>query len=343
MLLAFYKKYLRYNPQDRDLSGAVAWIQEIQKLTKHDGDCALLYERTGLQKLPSPLSPAHLIELLNIITLMPQSNKLAQFDTHTIFFEGNFKDDDSIHNSAVRTLIFTGLNASEDSKDTVHDLSHVIRVTRLAKLFFNEMKKDYPALDWGTIATAITWHDISRSDHMGFFYDKSTPLRRKLRTLTPFLDAAIAWYNKHDALRSCVHFYKEAKANLPKDLHHRIAIAILGEHSFNALEERLYPGVVTYKNIVFWADTLDIITLARWFGAYYECLVNKKHDLRLLNRYLVLNALFNLPRMNKQFVHPVVKPFFDMVVAVSLNAFRKFVPTDAELLEQALFSKPKKR
>ena len=321
-----YGEHLVYNPEDRNFEGAQKRINEMrQKIAS-----ASRFELYSLWNIPftlgANLPDNTLYNIMRIATDITVYNVATPPLIHSTIFDALSLKNDTLLTTNIGALIETALKKIQDSPDPLHDLSHTLRVM--------QFKPHYPFLDWGTLATALAWHDIYRVDHVGFLYNNhhpKLPFQKKLRKITALQDFIIAWYHGRDSIMSSLMFLKESKNKLPKKLRHTVAIAMLGEHTLDIFEKRTFEGIGLYKNIVYWADNYDCISIARWETGFHNSLKKNKTDIHLMNRYIVLNMLFGIQDIRKKITDPLARAIFDIILCMTVDHGKQFYPTDARL------------
>jgi hypothetical protein len=327
--------FLHYNPKDRIYQEGREWLHAMrEELSEGDmGDVAPLF---GLTETELSLFPfQELRYILETITYPPPNPHLTRKEIEELYFQGDFKGTDSIHHSSLQALICKGLARMEESWDPAHELSHIIRASRFAKVLYANLKNEHADLDWGTIAGAIVWHDISRTRNVGALYNKHTFLRRLLRNISLLQTLFIYFVWKHDAQNSCLEFLKESRSVLPATLRHRIAFAILADRVIPALQKYWRPNDALYQDIVLAADCLDQATIARGETMYELVAQPKKGDLLYINRLLILNLLFKIEQIPRYLRFDAAGRLYDIVKATSYCYLSKFYPTDARILAHA--------
>jgi hypothetical protein len=157
-----------------------------------------------------------------------------------------------------------------------------------------------------------------------------------LRSFRLLIDISIFYVYKRDSAGSCFLFLKKSRGYISKTLRRKIAISILGEHTLKNLQEKLYPGISLYKDIIFCADNLDLISLGRVCGAYQKTLAGHSVDLRWYNRLFVLNLLFNLAKMPHKPEFNIARKMYTVVETLTYNCARDLSPKDADVLKNSL-------
>ena len=332
------KKYLQQSipflPRRRRFKQSLAWLNKIRpKILSSTNLSGVKQEFDLTDKQTKYFKKNELREILDIITY---SEFDKTYDPETIldfYFAGDFAPNDSIHQPIIRKTIKKGLSLMQLSKDPAHGFTHVIRVARLAKLMYQNLKAKHPNLDWGIIATATAWHDIYRVDHLGFLYSKNTLFRKLLRQIDILQDIIIYSLNKQDSFGSVYIFLKQTRKKLPKHLRAQIAIAILGGHTLDSLKEKIYPGIKIFKKITEAADMIDIMTIGRWEEMHRKIRYRGQADTAFINRSIILNALFNIKHLLKYIRIRYARQIYKLTYQAAEKHGRKFYPDDAKLFK----------
>ncbi|MFH1712583.1 MAG: hypothetical protein ABH896_00125 [Candidatus Jacksonbacteria bacterium] len=341
-LKIFLQKFFPYCYRQREYQKALLWLNRIRaKILSHAPIDAYLSDFGIDTQIKQIFSDEHLRIILDINTYTEFDKIFNQSTSEDFFFKGDFSNQDSINNPSVQKLIKKALTLIKESRDPAHGYSHTLRTVRWGKLLYEELKKNDPALDWGITAAAIAWHDIYRINHLGFLYNKNTKLRKILRRLFLIQDIIIYSIHKQDSIGSCLIFLKQSKNILPNDLRLKISIAILGEHKLEFLEEKVYPGIKTYKNIILCADSLDNISIGRWEESHRNVIARGLTDQAFLNRLTVLNILFNIPKIKAKLNIKLASKIFDLIGKTLLHHTIAFYPDDANFWRENA-KKPKK-
>lgn len=328
-MLNILKTYLSYTPSNRDAEKELNWIENarISLRTPQHSEIS--------PKNKSTFSAAIENEII-AIALSLYDEYPGSRERDDIFFSGSFARQDSIHTAELQRLIKDGLALMEKSPDPAHELGHIIRSVRFAKLLYNQLGINNHNLDWGIIAAALAFHDSYRTKNLGFLYNSNARWRRMLRVFPIIVDLSIFSLYKRDSAGSCFLFLKKSRQRIPKSLRRKIAIAILGEHSLEVLQEKLYPGISNYKNIIFCADNLDLISLGRMCGTYRKTIADSSFDLHWCNRLSVLNLLFNITKMPRKPAFNMARDMYEIIQAITYRFVRDLYPKDALLLKEAL-------
>ncbi len=318
--LQTYLRYLSYDPTDRDYEAAKKWMTRIRAKIKENE----LTRAAGTEQ-----------ELINITLSFSDSENLR---TRNIANElaglVSTRKTDSIYLPELQTIIGEGIAHMQTSRDPMHDTSHVIRAIRFAAILVSRMKREQKEIDWGVIVASIAWHDVYRVKNRGYLYNKDTRLRKMLRKIPLIVDIDIYLVFKKDSIASALWFLKESKGRLPKNLRRKIAIAILGEHSLNAFQESIYPGISLYKTIVFSADTLDLASVARLHGGWLAVKERGVMDMLWYNRMLVLNLISGIQKIEFHPSFAIARDLYKSVIRVTYVYVSRFFPTDAKLLRR---------
>lgn len=335
-LKIFLQKFFPYCYRQRDYQKALIWLKQIRsKILSQTPIDAYLSDFGTDKQIKQKFSDEWLRLILDINTYTEFDETFSQSAAEDFFFKGNFSDQDSINNLSVQKLIKKALFLVKGSRDPAHGYSHTLRTVRWGKLLCEELKKNDPALDWGIVAAAIAWHDIYRINHLGFLYNKDTKFRKILRRFFLIQDIIIYSIHKQDSIGSCLMFLKQSKNALPNDLRLKIGIAILGEHRLEFLEEKVYPGIKTYKNIILCADSLDNVSIGRWEESHRNVIARGLTDQAFLNRLIVLNIMFNIPKIKTKLNIKLASEIFDLIGEALLHHTIIFYPDDGNFWRES--------
>jgi hypothetical protein len=334
------QKFLPSYPFRRNYNQALSWLSQIRnKILTDKYPKNYIGEFGLLQQSRKDFSDSALSQILDITTFSEFDKTYSRANIEDIFFANNLDSKDSINNPIIQKLIKKALESMQDSMDPAHGFTHILRTAHFGWLLYQDLKKQSPDLDWGIVATAIAWHDIYRINHVGFLYSKDNVFRKIWRNFFLIQDLIIYSIHKQDSVGSCLIFLKSSKKILPNDLRLKIAIAILGEHKLEFLEEKVYPGILTYKNIIFCADVLDLITIGRWEETHRNVITRGLADTKFLNRMIVLNILFNVPKVEKKLNIKAARKIYALIGPTLLNHLKEFYPDDAEFWHESSKSK----
>lgn len=311
--LNHYLRSLSYAPRDRAYEEAKEWMAHREETSQ---------------------------KIVNIATSAGEFSDTASLVSELAALVSTYTTD-SIHLPELQKIIEEAIIYMGTSCDPFHDVAHIVRSIRFAAVLVSRLKHESLEIDWGIIVAALAWHDVYRVKNRGFLYNKNTRLRKALRKIPWLIDIDIYLVFKKDSIGSALMFLKESKRRLPQDLRRKISIAILGEHSLNALQESFYPGISLYKNIIFSADNLDCASVGRLHKGWRSVLEQGFMDMRWYNRMLVLNILFGLPRV-------LAHPSFEMARDLCYSVMRatdeyvsRFFPTDAKFLREHFNCSPR--
>lgn len=336
-LRRYIKQSLPFLPRHRQFGEALQWLNQKRPGLLQDSADFNWQSDFGIDPTTiSHLSPARLKQILEILTYTEFDDTFNPDKIPDFYFTGDFAADDTIHNEVIRKLIIQGHDLMKTTRDPAHGLTHAVRVCRIARLLYDELRLTEPNLDWGIIATACVWHDVWRADHLGFLYSKDTVLRKLLRQIDILQDVVIYSIDKQDSIGSAMAFLKQSRWILAPSLSARIAIAILGEHRLKKLEERFYPGINLYKKIVLCADTIDLFTIGRWEEMHRKVIYWQQTDKTYIDRMIVLNALFNIKGAIKKIDLPLAVELRQISEQVMIHYGEQFYPNDAKLLKRVL-------
>ncbi|MEK9165556.1 MAG: HD domain-containing protein [Patescibacteria group bacterium] len=342
-LKIFLQKFFPYCYRQRYYQKALLWLNQIRSKILSQTPINDYLSDFGIDKqIKQTFSEEQLRIILDINTYTEFDQTFSQTAPENFFFKGTFSDQDSINNQSVQKLIKKALFLVKGSRDPAHGYSHTLRAARWGKLLYEELKKNDPALDWGVAAAAIAWHDIYRINHLGFLYNKNTKFRKILRRFFLIQDISIYSIHKQDSIGSCLMFLKQSKDALPNDLRLKIGIAILGEHKLEFLEEKIYPGIKTYKNIVLCADSLDNVSIGRWEESHRNVIARGLTDQAFLNRLIVLNIMFNIPKIKAKLNINTACELFDLIGASLFHHTATFYPDDGNFWKENAKKKNKK-
>lgn len=335
--MASFQTYLRslsYAPRDRAYEGAKEWMARREKLFDSNELNVYCDKETRERVVNIAVSSEEFSDARELVSelacLVPT------------------KADDSIHLPELQKIIEEAIAYMKTSCDPFHEVAHIIRAIRFASLIYKKLLAENQTLDWGIIVAALAWHDVYRVKNRGFLYNKNTRLRKALRKIPWLIDIDIYLVFKKDSIGSALMFLKESKRRLPikqaglsKDLRRKIAIAILGEHTLNPLQESIYPGISLYKSIIFSADTLDLASIGRLHDGWRCVKERGLMDMRWYNRMLVLNILFGLPRVESHPSFSVARDFYQIIKQSTYAYVSRFFPTDAKFLRDHFHCSPR--
>ena len=317
--------FYTYNPKDRDYKGALEFLNSNIRLLRKNKTDEVLRNFNISDSHKKHFSNKDITELLSTMIISGfDSNwkKTRNIDNH--LFKGNFRKNDSINNPEVRSVIKKGLDLMKACKDPFHDVTHIIRCVRFARYLYDN---EYYDLDWGTIAAAVVWHDISRVTDLGFFH------RNNLKTLrhVPFLqDLNIIENNLTDVGKSTLLMKNNLTDHgLDKEFIKKVASTISGSDNMKILKN-FFGGTIKnrHRQIMYDVDTIDLFTLGRWESANRNVMYKKQGDKNSLNRELLLGFIFGIPNAYYKTYSNTTKAICKLSIAVNLGYGKMFYPTD---------------
>lgn len=314
--------FFYYNPRDRDYDGALKSLNHNLKLLEQNKAEEVVKNLEIPHEVKNKFSSEHLKELLTTIIINGFENGWEKArNVDGCLFEGNFRASDTINNPRVKWAIKTGLNLMERSTDPLHEISHIVRCLRFARYIYDNTHNN---LDWGIIATAIVWHDISRIDNLGFLYRNNL---QRMRHIPMLQDLNLAEVFFKDAYRSKVIMKKKFKRyGLDRKFIKRVGSAILGSdnrnmNSRNSIKKK-------YQKFLYDVDMLDLFSIGRWESSNRRVVYKNICDRHFLNRALILSFTFIIPKAYKSAYLEITKNIAKLVASASLCHARKFYPTD---------------
>lgn len=274
----------------------------------------------------------HIKELVDTMTdtLSERFKNRKEYKTklEKILFHPMVEKNDSINNSEVRKLIEEGLEIMENSRDPIHDISHVYRCIKIAK-FHMGLNRLKHKIDWGTLVTALVWHDASRTFSPGLPY--RSKLLKPLELLPFLIDANIIFNGLTDAERSVKMFKKAAeKYNLDQNFNNKVIQGILSTSSSKKRRELATNYDIICK-IISDADAIDVYSIGRLEAAFININEYKTTSKKYLNRsFLMASYLKQTFRQNLKIKSS--EKLFDFYLD-SLNKHgENFYPNDSIIL-----------
>jgi hypothetical protein len=214
------------------------------------------------------------------------------------------------------------------SKDPFHDISHIRRCLKLAKVYFSFYRFTHK-IDWGTLVVAVIYHDISRVNNVGMIYNNK---RLKFLEKIPFIvDATILKQVLTDAQKSNEIFLKKAKKfNLDNDFIQNVSAGILGtSYTANDHSKELQSNL--YFKILNDVDCLEMFTIGRFESALENIKFKKMTSEKYFNRATFLVS-FRRNQAKKSLKLTFSKPIFDLYIGALNKYGKKFYPKDADIL-----------
>ncbi len=269
-----------YAPRGRKLRESWAYIQKMQE------DPALAHTKFAQFKK----SQDNLKELVEIMTetLKDRVINRKSYDDKLkkLLFHPMAGPNDSIHDAEVRKLILRGVEIMEGSKDPLHDISHIYRCMRTARMYFSIYRLK-EKLDWGIIATAIAWHDSSRAKNPGFFYDAK--LLKPLQIIPFMVDVSVILSARVDAENSVKLFLNEThNYKLDTLFIEQVENGLLA--TSNHRKSRAEARDNFYGKIISDVDLLDIYTIGRVEASWLNI---KENNRRTAQKYINRSFLIN--------------------------------------------------
>ncbi|HBH45879.1 MAG: hypothetical protein A2445_01580 [Candidatus Jacksonbacteria bacterium RIFOXYC2_FULL_44_29] len=341
-LKRYFKNSIPFFPHRRNYAEALKWLNLWRpKILSNSLKPQELKTQFGLEPIDiERLSPEFIQHALDILTYSEFDQTYNQEAIYDFFLQGDFAPGDNIQLPVIRKLIKEGLGLMQTSQDPAHGFTHAIRCGRLAKILYQALRPAHPRLDWGVLATAAIWHDIYRINHLGFLYSKNSLWRKALRKIDILQDLIIYSIHRQDSIGSSLFFLKQSRKRLPKQLRAQIAIAILGEHTFEFLEEKFYPGISVYKNIILNADVIDMVSTGRWEETHRNVILRHQTDRAFLKRMITLNALFNISRAKNKVTFPLAHQLYQLAQKTLYQHGMRYYPDDAKMMKELLMDKP---
>jgi hypothetical protein len=235
---------------------------------------------------------------------------------------------DSIHDPKVLEMIRIGFERMEQSQDPCHDISHVYRCIRIAKLYFSFFRLKR-RLDWGAMVLALAWHDISRADDPGLIY--RSKILKPLESLPWVVDLSLILNGMSDAERSYKIFKQEAEQiGLSEAIKCLVEVGILATSTNRQTREWIKKAGLSCK-IISDIDALDMCTIGRFEAALKNILDNKMASIKYFNRMNLLGS-YVVKRFQNKWELKCSNQFYDFFsVNLEKHAYM-FYPNDAEIL-----------
>lgn len=167
----FFRKvgaYLYFSPSPRHFSQTASFISEFRKSVSLLPAKDVVYKR--LYSLGLHRNWSLLIEIMTQTFTNPDDREKHHFMITQLCMPTCTPSGDSIHSIEIQELLKNGFIIMEKSRDPFHDIGHLYRSISYARILYEEYSKK-EKLDWGTIITALVWHDISRAYDPGLFYN----------------------------------------------------------------------------------------------------------------------------------------------------------------------------
>ena len=314
-----------YNPKDRNYKDALDFLNANIKLLRKNKTGEFLRNFEISDEHKKQFGNKALNELLN--TIVANGFESGWKETRNIdkyLFRGKFREKDSINNPKVRLIIKKGLDLMEKCKDSSHDVFHIVRCLRFARYLYDN---EYNKLDWGTIATAVVWHDISRVNDLGFFH------RNHLDGLkhVPFLrDLDIIENSFTDADKSKLLIENDfTDYGLDDRFIKKVAGTISGSDNTHVLNNFFGNSIKNkYRQIMYDVDAIDLFTLGRWESANRNVVYKKLGHEHILNREILLCFIFAIPNAYHKTYSNTTKAICKLAIAVNLSYAKRFYPTD---------------
>jgi len=236
--------------------------------------------------------------------------------------------DDSIHTKEVKGMIMKGIGFMKVSSDPFHDMGHIMRCLRYAKVLFGVHKEEYK-LDWGTLVLAVVWHDVSRSIIDTWLYD-----RRNINMLgkIPFLlDFFIIKDGLRDSKKSAILFRNMCVEN---DIDEKIIAKVMG-----AISEDVEYGLIhkdKIKDDIYFKlhsdiDFIDMYSIARFESGMRNVMENNKASVKFFQRSILIASL--LVKINRDALNfEESKHIYDFSVYNLYKFGQVFYPEDTKKL-----------
>ncbi len=155
------KNYFYFDPKEYDFTGAQVWLQEF-----FNPDKSINEKTKNLLNLKIN-HDEKLIKDTLYISCTPAPDTDTFLDIKNIIFNSLTQDSDNVHNNEVNKFIAQGLALMQTSIDPAHDINHIFRTIKFAKLIIDFEKL---SIDWGMLCAALVWHDIYRAENLGVIY-----------------------------------------------------------------------------------------------------------------------------------------------------------------------------
>ncbi len=283
-ILQIIKGYLYRQKGERDFDKTASYMEKMRRDPHYSNDhlyLKILNTKTVKKNLD------YLMEV-NTETHTRESEFLKFDDKFNAVINNTDADkNDSIYQNKVQDMVAKGIGLMKVSSDPFHDMGHIMRCLKLARVLFSVYKKQHN-LDWGILVLAIVWHDISRSIIDTWLYKRETIDR--LGKVPLLLDYYIVKDGLTDSKKSAELFRDIARENgIDQKIIAKVVRAISKDAETGTNEN------ISKDNIYFKLhsdiDFIDQYSVARVVSGVRNVIENKKASMQFFKRSILIGAL----------------------------------------------------